>query len=57
MIEQNNQQQRCECHDCTQARWRMSLQGQIEAAIHPNYVFIGNTTVDSTVPPLAEPAG
>jgi hypothetical protein len=21
---------RCECHDCTQARWRMSFQGQTQ---------------------------
>lgn len=21
--------QRCECHDCTQARWKMSMQGQV----------------------------
>jgi predicted metal-dependent hydrolase len=21
---------RCECHECTQARWKMSLQGQMQ---------------------------
>ena len=21
--------QKCECHDCTQARWKMSFQGQL----------------------------
>lgn len=24
---------RCECHDCTQARWKQSMQGQIQGAI------------------------
>jgi len=24
--------QRCDCHDCTQARWRMSFQGQLAIA-------------------------
>lgn len=24
---------RCECHDCTQARWKMSFQGQLAGGI------------------------
>ena len=24
----------CDCHDCTQARWKMSLQGQAETQLH-----------------------
>lgn len=24
---------RCECHDCTQARWKMSMQGQLSAQL------------------------
>ena len=30
----NNRQplERCECHECTQARWRMSIQGQLSGA-------------------------
>lgn len=31
-----NQHERCECHDCTQARWRMSMQGQIASAMEPS---------------------
>jgi hypothetical protein len=27
-----NQYERCECHECTQARWKMSLQGQWASA-------------------------
>ncbi len=26
-------EERCECHVCTQIRWRLSLQGQIEMAM------------------------
>jgi hypothetical protein len=28
-----NEHERCECHDCTQARWRMSFQGQLSAGV------------------------
>jgi hypothetical protein len=24
--------ERCECHDCTQARWKSSFQGQLESS-------------------------
>jgi hypothetical protein len=24
---------RCECHECTQARWKTSLQGQIQGSL------------------------
>lgn len=27
--------EKCQCHDCEQARWKSSLQGQIEAAMKP----------------------
>jgi hypothetical protein len=27
------QHETCNCHECTQARWKMSLQGQIEMAM------------------------
>jgi hypothetical protein len=36
-----NQPQRCDCHKCTQARWKMSLQGQIMSA-----VTVTNTPAD-----------
>lgn len=26
---------RCECHECTQARWKMSFQGQNQGALGP----------------------
>lgn len=26
----------CECHECTQARWRMSIQGQIAQSLGGN---------------------
>lgn len=29
----SHQSERCECHACTQARWKMSMQGQIETAM------------------------
>lgn len=29
----SSQPQRCECHDCTQARWRMSGGGGIAASL------------------------
>lgn len=25
--------ERCECHDCTQARWKSSFQGQMAVAV------------------------
>jgi hypothetical protein len=28
-----NQHERCECHLCTQARWKMSFQGQLSAGV------------------------
>jgi hypothetical protein len=31
----SEQLERCECHECTQARWKMSIQGQIEQAFRP----------------------
>lgn len=27
------QYSRCECHDCTQARYKMSFQGQIQSGV------------------------
>jgi hypothetical protein len=29
---------RCECHECTQARWKTSIQGQIAGLIEPRMV-------------------
>ena len=31
-VASNQQNQRCECHECTQARWQMSIQGQMGIA-------------------------
>jgi len=31
----SQQPQKCECHECTQARWKSSIQGQIERALTP----------------------
>lgn len=28
-----NQYAKCECHDCTQARFKMSFQGQIQSGV------------------------
>lgn len=30
--------ERCECHECTQARWKASIQGQIEMTVQPQRV-------------------
>lgn len=27
---------RCECHECTQARWKMSFQGQLGLGNYPS---------------------
>jgi hypothetical protein len=29
----NQQHNRCDCHECTQARWRMSVEGKIAGII------------------------
>lgn len=33
----------CECHDCTQARWKMSFQGQISSFVSPSPTVTGVT--------------
>lgn len=40
------QHERCECHDCTQVRYRMSFQSQLDRAL-------GNYTSDG---PISSPA-
>lgn len=35
------QHERCECHECTQARWKLSFQYQIESALHPQQGILG----------------
>jgi len=36
------QHETCNCHECTQARWKISLQYQIDSALAPR----GNTSID-----------
>jgi hypothetical protein len=50
-----NQHERCECHDCTQARYRSSLQWQLDASLRE----IDHQPSQWQVPiqPLQEPKG
>jgi hypothetical protein len=47
------QYQRCECHECTQARWKMSMEGQMDRIFWNSMTrppVIGEPVVTSTPP-------
>lgn len=37
---------KCECHDCTQARWKMSFQGQSTTNLTPQQ-YVNSTTAQA----------
>jgi hypothetical protein len=41
--------ERCECHDCTQVRWKQSIQGQIESAMPPRRLTRQRTNLVQSV--------
>lgn len=44
----------CECHECTQARYRSSFQGQMDAAIRPAQISSELSRLTSGLRELAE---
>ena len=44
----------CECHECTQARYRSSFQGQMDAAIRPAQISSDLSRLTSGLRELAE---
>jgi hypothetical protein len=45
----------CNCHECTQARWKMSLQGQLETTLRNNPFIQPGTPPSSPLPQYGPP--
>lgn len=45
----------CECHDCTQARYRTSFQYQLDQAMNPIRAVVSTEPIPSSSPTLIVP--